>query len=209
MSSLTRSRRQASPRQETGRDNSVEDTMVAARRQRQTPPNPVTRHLTQRKPVPQPVHYFANMQLTSEFRNGGPIPERCTCDGQNQSPPLSWTAPPPQTQSFVLLCEDPDAPGGTWHHWAIYDIPATQLSLKSHYPRGGTAARQGLNDFHRIGYDGPCPPPGDAPHHYRFRLHALSVARLAVRQDATCADIAAAAHPHILATATLVGTYQR
>jgi Raf kinase inhibitor-like YbhB/YbcL family protein len=183
--------------------------MVGARRHRETPSCPVTRHLTQRKPAPPPVHYFAIMQLTSEFRNGGPIRQRCTCDGQNQSPPLSWTAPPPRTQSFVLLCDDPDAPRCTWHHWAIHDIPAAQRSLNAHYPRNGTTARQGLNDFQRIGYDGPWPPPGDAPHHYRFRLHALSVARLAVPANGTCTDIAAAAHPHILATATLAGTYQR
>lgn len=149
------------------------------------------------------------MELVSEFPHGGAIPAYYTCDGANQSPPLSWAEPPEDTQSFVLLCCDPDAPRGTWHHWAIYDIGSEQRSLKAHYPRTSTAARQGQNDFQRTGYDGPCPPRGDAPHHYHFTLHALSVPRLAAPADATCADIAEAARPHILATATLIGTYRR
>ena len=114
------------------------------------------------------------MQLASQFQDGAAIPRRYACDGQNHSPPLNWTAPPQQTQSFVLLCDDPDAAGGTWHHWAVYDIPAGQRSLAEHHPRHGAGVRQGLNDFHQPGYDGPCPPPGDKPHHYHFRLLALA-----------------------------------
>jgi|SRR6185312_15535796 Raf kinase inhibitor-like YbhB/YbcL family protein len=149
------------------------------------------------------------MQLASQFQDGSAIPRRYACDGQNQSPPLSWTAPPQQTQSFVLLCDDPDAPGGTWHHWAVYDIPAGQRSLPEHHPRHGAGVRQGLNDFHQPGYDGPCPPPGDKPHHYHFRLLALAVPRLPVTGTASCAQIAQAARQHVIATAQLTGTYQR
>ena len=149
------------------------------------------------------------MQLASQFQDGSAIPRRYACDGQNQSPPLSWTAPPQQTQSFVLLCDDPDAAGGTWHHWAVYDIPAGQRSLAEHHPRHGAGVRQGLNDFHQPGYDGPCPPPGDKPHHYHFRLLALAVPRLPVAGTVSCAQIAQAARQHVIATAQLTGTYQR
>jgi Raf kinase inhibitor-like YbhB/YbcL family protein len=151
------------------------------------------------------------MRLTSVFNDGTAIPARFTCEGQNLSPPLSWNAPPPQTQSFALTCEDPDAPGGVWHHWAIYDIPAGQRSLAEHYPRSNAAdgTKQARNDFQRQGYDGPCPPPGHGPHHYQFKLLALSTAHLPVNENPACRDVEAAAKPFILSSAMLVGTYER
>lgn len=149
------------------------------------------------------------MQLTSQFQDGEVIPRRYTCEGQNQSPPLTWTAPPQQAQSFVLLCDDPDAARGIWHHWAVYDIPADQRSLPAHHPRHGAGVRQALNDFHQPGYDGPFPPPGDRPHHYHFRLLALAVPQLRLPETASCAEVAVAAKPHVIAAAELTGTYQR
>jgi Raf kinase inhibitor-like YbhB/YbcL family protein len=99
---------------------------------------------------------------SSAFADGSAIPRRFTCDGDDLSPPLSWSDAPPGTRSFVLLCDDPDAPAGTWHHWAAYDIPSTLTALAeraaSDAERGGF--KQAINDFQRSGYGGPCPPRG-------------------------------------------------
>lgn len=151
------------------------------------------------------------MQIrSSAFSEGAAIPRRFTCDGEDQSPPLSWSGAPPQTRSFVLLCDDPDAPAGTWHHWAAYDIPPGHTNL----PEGaGKATTQGLkqavNDFGRPGYGGPCPPRGHGPHHYHFRLLALSTESLPVRSGPACRDVEREARKHIIEEAILVGLYER
>lgn len=152
------------------------------------------------------------MKLTSSaFSEGGVIPSRHSCDGQNASPPLSWSGPPAQTRSFTLLCEDPDAPGGLWHHWAVFDIPCDRRALAMNYGRddlpGGP--RQALNDFHRRGYDGPCPPHGHGPHHYCFRLLALSVDHLPLGENPSCSEVAERAKACLIAAAVLVGRYER
>ena len=101
------------------------------------------------------------MELRSSgFRNGTTIPRRFTCDGEDASPPLEWSGAPAGTRSFVLLCDDPDAPVGTWHHWAVYDIPADQTGLTEGVARGaaGKSFKQAINDFRKPGYGGPCPP---------------------------------------------------
>jgi Raf kinase inhibitor-like YbhB/YbcL family protein len=152
------------------------------------------------------------MQLSSTaFSAGAAIPRRFTCDGEDLSPPLEWTNPPEETRSFVLLCDDPDAPGGTWHHWAAFDIPAALTSLAQ-----GTAQRvakqsfkQATNDFQRAGYGGPCPPRRHGLHHYHFRLLALSVDRLATGTNPSCRDVAREASKHVLAEANLIGVYER
>src|SRR5512145_610516 len=127
------------------------------------------------------------MQLkTSAFANGGDIPSMFTCDGADDSPALQWTEPPVPTQSFALIVDDPDAPRGTWVHWVLYDLPATARELPEGVPPEATlpsGARQGRNDFKKIGYGGPCPPPGPA-HRYFFRLFALD-RRLGLRPGAT------------------------
>lgn len=148
---------------------------------------------------------------SSAFPDGAAIPRRYTCDGENLSPPLEWSGAPPGTRSFVLLCDDPDAPAGTWHHWAAYDIPAAQTALASGAAQGVDAERfkQAINDFRDIGYGGPCPPRRHGPHHYHFRLLGLSVDRLATHKDPTCRDVEREARKHSLAEATLVGVYQR
>jgi Raf kinase inhibitor-like YbhB/YbcL family protein len=151
------------------------------------------------------------MQLTtSAFQPGSEIPAQFTCDGLNTSPALSWSAPPEATRSFALVMDDPDAPGRTWVHWVLYDIPGTDRELPAAVPSESdlpSGARQGRNDFRRIGYGGPCPPAGPA-HRYYFRLYALDE-RLGLRAGATRRDLDRAMRGHIVASAELVGLYRR
>jgi len=150
------------------------------------------------------------MQLTSSaFDDHAVIPRRFTCDGEDQSPELAWSGSPPQTRSFVVLCDDPDAPAGTWHHWAAYDIPPDHTSLARDAARHARGFKQAVNDFGRVGYGGPCPPHGHGAHRYRFRVLALAVPRLALPAGASCRDLERAARQHIIAEATLVGLYER
>ncbi|NPA06273.1 MAG: YbhB/YbcL family Raf kinase inhibitor-like protein [Chloroflexi bacterium] len=162
--------------------------------------------------TPSPTHtapeYQASpaLQLQSPaFEHQGPIPRRYTCDGEDISPPLTWGPAPKATRSWVLIMDDPDAPAGTWDHWIVYDIPAevTQL-VEGATPPG----RQGRNSWGRIGYGGPCPPPGP-PHHYVFRIYALDIPSLGLPEGATKAQVLQAMQDHILAQATLIGTYGR
>lgn len=151
------------------------------------------------------------MQLTSiAFAEGRAIPGKFTCDGLDVSPLLQWSGAPAGTRSFALICEDPDAPGGMWVHWVIYGLPATAVELPEgvatteSLPNG---AKQGVNDFRRAGYGGPCPPPGRA-HRYIFRLFALDTVP-PLKSRATRSDLLRAMSGHILAEARLMGTYQR
>jgi hypothetical protein len=147
---------------------------------------------------------------TTAFSPGDFIPKRFTCEGEDVSPALAWTGPPPGTQSFALIEDDPDAPSGTFVHWLVYDLPAAYrrlpeaISGNDQMPGGG---RQGTNDFSRTGYSGPCPPHG-RPHRYFLRLYALD-ARLDLRPAATRKELEAAMKGHILAQAELMGRYQR
>lgn len=151
------------------------------------------------------------LRLTSPaFTNGASIPREHTCDGADLSPALQWEDVPAQTRSFALIVDDPDAPAGTWVHWVIFDLPATTRQLARGVPGDGqlpSGARQGRNDFKRVGYGGPCPPRGPA-HHYHFRLYALD-ATLGLSAGASRADVDAAMRGHVLAHAELVGVYQR
>ena len=150
------------------------------------------------------------MQLrSSAFPDGTTIPRRFTCDGTDLSPPLDWSDAPETTRSFVLLCDDPDAPAGTWHHWAAYDIPADRAALVEGAAQQGKGFKQAINDFQQPGYGGPCPPRGDGIHRYRFRLLALAVDRLPARREPSCQAVEREANKHLLAEATLIGTYQR
>ena len=149
--------------------------------------------------------------LTSRaFAHHGKIPAPYTCDGADHSPPLAWTDPPHGTTSVALIVDDPDAPVGTWVHWVLYNVPATSRALAERLPTSDTladGAKQGLNDFRRIGYGGPCPPPGPA-HRYFFKLYALD-ATLTFPPKATKAQCERAMDGHILAQAELIGLYQR
>jgi Raf kinase inhibitor-like YbhB/YbcL family protein len=150
------------------------------------------------------------MQLrSSAFPDGTTIPRRFTCDGTDLSPALDWSDAPETTRSFVLLCDDPDAPAGTWRHWAAYDIPADRAALVEGAAQQGKGFKQAINDFQQPGYGGPCPPRGDGIHRYRFRLLALAVDRLPARREPSCQAVEREASKHLLAEATLIGTYQR
>ncbi|MBI3896232.1 MAG: YbhB/YbcL family Raf kinase inhibitor-like protein [Acidobacteria bacterium] len=147
---------------------------------------------------------------TNAFQTDGMVPKKFTCDGPDVSPPLEWSGSPPGTQSFGLIADDPDAPGGTWVHWVIYNLPAAAQALPEGIPKEtelADGARQGRNDFRKIGYGGPCPPPGPA-HRYFFKLYALD-AKLSLRPGATKSELEGAMKGHILAEASLIGRYQR
>lgn len=148
---------------------------------------------------------------SSAFADGAAIPRRFTCDGEDLSPPLDWSDAPAGTRSFVMLCDDPDAPAGTWHHWAAYDIPANQMALAEGAARDGDRKRfkQAINDFQRSGYGGPCPPRRHGFHHYHFRLLALSADRLPLGAKPPCREVEREARQLAIAEATLVGIYQR
>jgi Raf kinase inhibitor-like YbhB/YbcL family protein len=138
--------------------------------------------------------------------DGGAIPVRYTGDGENLSPPLRWSDPPPGTRSFVLVVEDPDAPEHTYRHWGVYNIGSDTSRLLE-----GDAGRfdQAVNDSGNRSYDGPKPPRGRGPHHYHFRLAALNTPQLDLPPAATVADLWQAARPHIIGEANLVGVYER
>ncbi len=149
------------------------------------------------------------MKITSSaFADGAAIPRRLTCDGENVSPPLKWSGAPRETRSFVLLCDDPDAPAGTWHHWAVYDIPPEVTELAEGAAENEDL-KQAVNDFRKSGYGGPCPPHGHGPHHYHFRLLALSADHIRASAKASCRDVEREARKFTLAEATLVGWYER
>lgn len=150
------------------------------------------------------------MRLTSPaFTEGGGIPRRFTCDGDDFSPPLVWSGAPAATRSFALVCRDPDAPGGTWYHWAAFDITRQTSSLAEHCPPGSTALQQAINDFGKNGYGGPCPPRGHGPHNYHFTLYALRADHIEAPRAVHCRDIEKAAKAHAIETAELVGIYGR
>ena len=147
---------------------------------------------------------------TTAFSNGGTIPKNYTCDGPDLSPPLTWKDPPAGTQSFALITDDPDAPAGTWVHWVIYNIPSTTKELpegvqKTEKLPDGTL--QGRNDFRKIGYGGPCPPPGK-PHRYFFKLYALDT-KLSLKPGATKAELESAMKGHTLGQTEIMAKYGR
>ncbi len=148
---------------------------------------------------------------SSAFPSGSEIPRRFTCDGEDLSPPLDWKAAPATTRSFVVLCDDPDAPGGKWHHWAAFEIGPGERGLAEGASRSSGAKRfkQAINDFRRTGYGGPCPPHGHGGHRYHFRLLALSIDHLPLGTKCTCVEVEREARKHIVAEATLIGIYQR
>lgn len=146
----------------------------------------------------------------SVFKEGELIPNKYTCEGSDLSPPLRWNNPPAGTRSFVLIVDDPDAPVGTWVHWVLYNIPIDVRGLAEGLPALETLpndALQGLNDFKRIGYGGPCPPPGP-PHRYVFTLYALD-RDLNLKPRATKAQVLDAMKGHVLGEAHLTGRFVR
>ncbi|KKN30300.1 hypothetical protein LCGC14_0835320 [marine sediment metagenome] len=143
------------------------------------------------------------------FVPGGKIPGKYTCDGMDISPPLIWTSGPEGTKTFALICDDPDAPMGTWVHWILFNLSADIIELRENVPpereleRG---AKQGMNDFRKIGYGGPCPPGGI--HRYYFKLYALDT-EINLEAGTTKSELLKAMEDHILAEGQLMGRYER
>jgi Raf kinase inhibitor-like YbhB/YbcL family protein len=159
----------------------------------------------------QPGESPMSIEVTSTaFQQGMPIPKQYTADGADKSPPLRWSEPPSGTKSLALICDDPDAPRGTWVHWVFFNLPAQTRELEEGVPTTATlpsGANQGKNDFGNLGYGGPAPPKGKA-HRYFFKLYALgAVPDLA--PGATKAELENAMKGHILDQGQLMGTYQR
>jgi Raf kinase inhibitor-like YbhB/YbcL family protein len=150
------------------------------------------------------------MLASPAFPPGGRIPSEYTCDGADISPPLTWSGVPAGTKSLVLLVDDPDAPSGTFRHWAAFDIPANAPGLAAGYGpnRPATSFRETRNDFGRAGYGGPCPPPGPA-HHYHFRLFAISRPTLDLTPPSNAFAMLQVAEPYAIQQTELIGTYQR
>jgi hypothetical protein len=153
----------------------------------------------------------AAMKLTSNaFEDGKAIPVKYTGFDADVSPPLHWSGAPAGTKGFALICDDPDAPMGTWVHWVIYGLPATADGLPEGVPAEESllsGARQGVNDFRRVGYGGPLPPAGK-PHRYFFKLYALDI-ELSLRPWASKTELLRTMKGHTLAEAQIVGTFQR
>ena len=147
---------------------------------------------------------MAILMSSTAFNEGGSIPRRHTCDGEDLSPPLSWSDVPQGAQSLVLIMDDPDAPGKTWVHWVLYDLPPDLSSLSEGAQEVGTS---GVNDFRKTNYGGPCPPRG-TQHRYFFKLYALD-SRLNLAPGATKTDVEKAIQGHILDQGQLLGKFGR
>jgi hypothetical protein len=151
-----------------------------------------------------------SLKLTSSaFGHEQQIPQRFTCDGQDVSPPLQWADAPAGTRSFALICDDPDAPGGTWVHWIIYNIPGDFAELSDSVISGRDiegGINQGLNSWGKVSYGGPCPPRGT--HRYFFRLYALDT-MLDLKGPVDKERLLTEMEEHIVAEAELMGKYTR
>jgi len=150
------------------------------------------------------------MKLNSTgFENGGMIPKKYTCDDLNISPPLNWEGVPEKSKALALICDDPDAPMGTWVHWVIYNISPQLKGFSENVPPEknlSTGAVQGVNDFGSLGYGGPCPPSGT--HRYFFKLYALDTV-LRLTPGASKAQLLKAIQGHILEETQMTGKYRR
>jgi Raf kinase inhibitor-like YbhB/YbcL family protein len=152
-----------------------------------------------------PVAPMSLRVSSTAFSEGQTIPRNYTCDGQNISPPLEWSGAPGGAKSLTLICDDPDAPGGTFTHWVLYDMaPDTSGLTEGSSGRG----KEGINSFGTAGYGGPCPPVGHGPHRYFFHLYALDVDSLG-REGSSRKDVEMAMKNHVLAEGHLMGRYER
>lgn len=150
------------------------------------------------------------MDITSSaFKDGAMIPEKYTCDGPNISPPLKWSNAPEETKTFAIICEDPDAPSGIWVHWILFNLPESVKELGENLPAIGklpVGAKQGKNDFGKIGYRGPCPPRGI--HRYFFQVYALTK-ELDLEPGISKSELIRAMEGNILSEGQMMGKYQR
>ena len=138
------------------------------------------------------------------FSDGATIPRKYTCDGEDVAPPLEWSGEPSRTRSVAVICEDPDAPSGTFTHWVLYDVPASTHGIQDRTPVG----KAGVNDFGTKGFGGPCPPKRDSAHHYHFHVYALDIDSLGPA-GLSKRDVMKKMRGHILAEGELLGTYKR
>jgi Raf kinase inhibitor-like YbhB/YbcL family protein len=138
------------------------------------------------------------------FQDSGLIPQKFTCQGDNVSPELNWSEAPANTRSFALIMDDPDAPGGTFTHWVLFDIPADQKQSAEGASSIGMSGNNGLN---RTGYMGPCPPSGI--HRYYFRLYALDGPSLNLKEGASRSDVETAIKNHVIGAADTMGRYEK
>jgi len=146
---------------------------------------------------------------SSAFKEGGMIPSKYTCDGEDISPDIAWAGIPAGAKSIALIGDDPDAPRGTWVHWVIYNIPPDSKGLPEAVPPDrllGDGSMQGMNDSNQTGFGGPCPPGG--VHRYFFKVYALDT-KLSLGPGATKKDLEGAMRDHVLARGQLMGRYQR
>jgi Raf kinase inhibitor-like YbhB/YbcL family protein len=147
------------------------------------------------------------MVSSDDFAPGGPMPVKCTCQGSNYSPRLSWKGAPSTAQTIAIICEDPDAPGGTWTHWVAFNLPAliTNIAQNAQVQReiGG---QEGTNSRGSVGYDGPCPPPGPA-HRYYFHVFALDTILIGLDSSTSNKKLRQAMERHILAQGSIMGTF--
>lgn len=142
------------------------------------------------------------------FDEGNTIPTRYTCEGEDVSPELRWQDAPANAQSFALIMDDPDAPGRTFTHWVLFNIPGDQTTL-TEVLQPGDVGTSGTNDFGKTGYGGPCPPPGHGPHRYFFTLYALDTDTLNLSAGASRSEVEQAMQGHIIGQAQLMGRYER
>ena len=146
--------------------------------------------------------------FSSAFSEGGWIPELHTCQRADISPSLEWMGEPPKTRSYALIVDDPDAPGGVWTHWLLYDIPPQTHTLAQGCRAEGVGL-DGSNDFGKLGYGGPCPPRGHGPHRYFFKLYALDIPKLGLPAGVAAGELVRALKGHILAEARYMGRFER
>jgi Raf kinase inhibitor-like YbhB/YbcL family protein len=147
---------------------------------------------------------------TTAFAAGAAIPQPCTCQGADTSPALEWSGAPEHTASFAVIMDDPDAPGGTWVHWVMWNVPEAAHGLPAAEPKReqlDDGTKQGRNSFRKIGYNGPCPPGGQT-HRYFFRVYALD-GKLELASGASRAQLDEAMKGHVLAQAEYMGTFHR
>jgi Raf kinase inhibitor-like YbhB/YbcL family protein len=146
--------------------------------------------------------------IIAAFANGQTIPALHTCEAADLSPAIEWTGAPRETKSFALIVDDPDAPGGVWNHWLLFNISATAHSIAQGF-KPGQLGESGNNDFGKPGYNGPCPPKRGGVHRYYFKLLALDVAKLDLKRGAERAELDRALQGHVIAEARYMGRFER
>jgi len=154
---------------------------------------------------------MSNFIISSKaFANKSNIPVDYSCEGADQSPPLSWNNAPANTKGYALTCVDPDAPMGDWIHWTIWNIPANFSELSSGISnKEQTLFQQGLNSWGKPGYGGPCPPRGHGPHRYFFKLYALNIEKIELDSNSRIDSLLSVIQDYIINTSELMGTFER